>query len=504
MKLAGCYASTDLSWLRLITESGTQSWRAPDGISDVGEGDPTTARGLRKTADEAARWVAQQPSSRKRLGAVVLDVDESLCVWLKAASSAAPVLTSAMRKRGEDWGDVGAAWTVEPLVAQTPARKRPFKRSKTTGEAAKGSSGVAALNIPDALIRLWLDGLDRSGVRVDAVMTLWHAMAQAEAPAGGQEGARPGMRAIVLVEEERLTWAWADGADLLTGGVVALESAPTPEPSPDSREQPVGESLSPIERASRRLSLDWLSWGSQLGASPSRAVVVGPAPGARQLRSALKLMLPDLEFVEVERADPAAWVISSAMDRRVWLVPSEAQSRTCLTRLTTRPTRAVRARYMWMALALGLLAAAAAGVGWRVNSLAHAWQTEAENRYSQARQAALNRFPALQGTRNIVMALEGEYQKVATQKPFEPPPPPPPIFDEISRVLDLLGSHESVRLQRMDLEQGRGGDLQFTVPDERLGVQLLIELSPEGSPVKWERRANNNLERQLSLVGVWR
>ncbi|MCA9292975.1 MAG: hypothetical protein KDA20_04090, partial [Phycisphaerales bacterium] len=227
--MSGCSAliPTDLSRIDLLRNgSPGEHWIASPS------GEAPDADALRRRVNESSLWCARQCGNRKLTA--ILDVDEAACRWVHAPSTAAPVVAAALKNQGEEWATVAPLGGVEPV----------------TSGSADTRDAVVAITMPDAMARLWLDGLDRLGTRVTNVATLWHAAVSAwnNAPAGT-------LQAIILVDHtKRLVWAWCDGGELVTGGQLRLSTPAKPAEAGPS----AARDLAP--GAVARLALDWTAW----------------------------------------------------------------------------------------------------------------------------------------------------------------------------------------------------------------------------------------------------
>ncbi len=233
----------------------------------------------------AARWIAQQfaqaPGSPKSRGLTIcLDVDGGRCAWLSPASAdaeavRAAALAAAAGAAGvvggggsspspdepgsvgpgmgavwsSEFGEVGLDLSVQGLDGLEPAG---------TNGPALPRTRLAALAVPDVPVRVLLDELDRLGVEVRAVTTLWHLLAsawdpaQAEAHSAGVLGAAGNGRkdsavistsepvsAVVLLDPAgRLCWAWSRGGRLIAAGSQRLRTLELAKAAPS---MPMGD-----------------------------------------------------------------------------------------------------------------------------------------------------------------------------------------------------------------------------------------------------------------------
>ncbi|MBL0926797.1 MAG: hypothetical protein IBJ11_03985 [Phycisphaerales bacterium] len=519
------HVRSDLALLRLAGSEGSAQWTAP--VAPVGDAAGQLIA-LRGRASDGADWLATQRAARKGLAAVVCDVDEALCIWLKASSTAAPVLSATLRSASQDWGDSLPIGTVEPVHAPEAATGSRglfgFGGSGPGRAPRKSASFLPVITLPDSLLRLWLDALDGRGVRVGPVMTLWHALAAAwDERAGGGADDRSVTAVIAADGERRLVWAWSDAAGLLCGGVTALEG-PRPEPAaagtagPEAAQQPEPES-DPWAVARRRLSLDWLTWASQIGRRPERLVVVGPR--AQEIAGHVRSSFGSVATRTAGEADPIGATLlrlSETLERSP--SPAPGDGKRALARLTARPSRALRARYRWGAAALAGLGLALAGGGWQLRRAGAAWSeagfTLTATANKDAREVFKDLAPGL-----VVPQLEAKLAAEQAKPRFEPPKPPPAIFAEAVRVVGILedprnanarpddgeaageaGTRPSIRLQRLSMDAAQNIELVVSVPDRTVTAQILTGLRGAGRHADWETSQTGDFLKPL-FRGNW-
>jgi len=514
-----CYLKADFSLLRLIGEPS-----ATLAVPALPEGE-VSARALRQQAEQAALWVSRQPGVRKRIGTVVVDVDEALLTWLRVASIAPPLINSAIRAQCEEWGDLLPLTSFEPLVdaaAQSP-KPSPLKLRKR-GEARAqaeldGPVGLGAICLPDGQLRLWLDALDGLGVQVDAVMTLWHAAARAfgdgassPAPAGDSslaQGPTPGVTAVVLVEpDQRLVWCWCRGDDLIAGGTAVMPkpgAGPGPTEADPESAAPGRDASASTDAVVSRVSLDWLTWASRLACTPDRIVLVGPH--AEQVLKILHDRWGSASIKHVRSDDPVNEVVRRAAARPLGAEVLRASSRRIMTRLTRRPNRAVRWQYRLAAAAIVLLAVGVLLLGQRLGNASTRTQTAVYSVATQTRDEARQRVPEVTPTGDILRQLE-QVDLSTKPQPFRAPPPPLKIFAELSRILEILGGYEDIKLRGILLSPQNQGqcELQIITPDRRTATEIFEALRAPGKLVNWERRESVGAPEaltQLVLRGTW-
>lgn len=468
MSGACCLIKADLSRVRVRTEQGLEHWTA----SDLSPGDAPTAGILSARARVAADWIASIPGARKKLGAVCLDVEDIRCRWVRATGTAAPILSAATRGLDQDWEQAVLPERVEPVLRDDAGAQ--------TDRASGGGGGYAVLTVADALPRVFLDELDRRGVRTGEVLSLWHAMARAWDDA-------PGARLVCVLlgtDDGRLLWSWSRGGRLLAGG-----SAPIAAPTPRDRENEPGdadEDESPETRAARRVSLDWLTWSVQLGLSPDLVVAVGAT--AARAAGALGEQWEGVAISGVDAPDPVAQTLE-----RVMRAPSRDTNdpRWALVALSARPTRATRKAYRLGALALLALAAATIGLGVRLSGASASTRDAARTLTDEARQRVVSRMPAAESQPSIDLFLQQRIAQLQQGAKFRPPPGPPPMYEELERLMGVIDKLEGVVLQGVAFLPPPGtSEFTVLVPDTRTGEELKKELRDLPMAVSWtEQRA---------------
>jgi hypothetical protein len=498
---------------------------------------PTNAREYRKLASETSHWLASQPGTKRRYAGLIVDIDECICRWVKGASAAPPVLTAALRQQSLEWGDAGHIGFVEPVTDTRATAKRPplpfaslLSRKaadsvdedalSTTSSDPAGLSlsdaeapqhGCVAIALPDALVRLVLDGLDKHGVRVSAVLSLWHALAALTDRTHEAAGSETEPEAVVAIEPgRRVVWAWGQRGSLLAGGSVWLESA--------SGEADAVAASS--ERAVRRLQLDWLSWAAQLGVVPGRVRVLGPAehPFGRALAEVAASATPGMA-VSHEAHDDGVHAVAQKLSVRPR--PQRAtNARQALTRLSARPNRATRQRYFTIAASLVLTAVAVTGVGYRFSQQGRAWSSAIVqvNADSLKTASVLVQRAGVPGSGLTPSAVEAELNTELARLRQRPQPrplrQPNDIVGAIRQSLEILKRFEGeVTIEHMRISDNtdnvgmKSCIITLNVPDIRIGVSIYEAFRNESTDINWDRsasRQNSNNDKRLQLEGTWK
>ncbi len=519
MPSTAVFASTDLSTLRLLTDGGSLTWSAAPTAPGSDSNSPAdqTLEAVRARVSQAADWIAADVAAARQLSLVCLDIDQTSCLWLRSPSREEPAVIAAARAASQDWGASLQNGSFQGLW-DDPAQAD--ESTDASGQSGAGSQSALAslralmnrsqkrlslaaqgvvISIPDAIARLWLDALDERGVRVDRVLTLWHAMAIGWSPADPTRTPDPkDITGVILLDRDRrAVWAWAREGELLAGGQIILPRAVAPREGEERLPEP-----SPALAASR-LSMDWLTWSTQLGSTPTRFVIVGPK-GA-ELAKALSERWPGASTAScIPSSDPIDDTVNRA-EAEVRKQALDSHPRRVLVGLTHRPTRAVRARYRWFAVALVLLALSLAALAWRmqrasVDLLEMADRTRQEMRL---RIESLN-DPALVSTRSPLMTLESELIRLRAKETIRLPEPPRPIHTEIMRALAVLSQYDTVRLTQLNIDSRQQSQLQVIGLDRRMTEELAIKLEQLGGSLAWSRATRGGTSDQpVMFNGIW-
>jgi hypothetical protein len=361
---------------RLLSERSDESWTAGPSVN---------ADAAELAAEDAARWIRDrlaETRTPKRLDTLCLDLDGAVCSWVKGRDADADLIRSAVE--GADTSANDADDGLDP--AQTPGiadrlPRLPMEVSYDLLVSGEPTDRAGVLAAPDAPARLLLDRIDHAGVRVERVITLWHALAEAwdpgarqsHAPSRTQSGnASPTIvasdhppAAVVAIDHDaaRLVWTWSRTGVLLACGSIRLKRdrhshqanlQPNPQANPQANSQPDGPRVvqpGPVaevhEHDIARLAADWLGWSAQIGICPTRVIVVGQ-PGPRgmtagEIGTGLTRAWPGALTDLVGCDDAVAETLRRTLD---------ARHINAFAPLTERPTRTHRSAYRWTALAL--------------------------------------------------------------------------------------------------------------------------------------------------------
>lgn len=513
MTALACHIASDLTTLRLAGEGADLTWRAPRRESSEESEATPAGPGVRERAEQAADFL--RDALRRRggaLGTVCVSVDEAMCSWLSAPSAEQQVIAAAMRRRASEWNRDAMGESVQPLTPPTPSRglsqmtllPRSKRAAASEGDDAAndrppGASSMAHLAVLEALdgpLRLWLDALDRRGSRPAGVQTLWHALASVwavdsnevgEERAAGQanEDGEADLVCVLFRErDDRLVWAWGSEGNLLAGGGAADSPAQPREKRPGETTAPDAES-----RAGDivgRLSLDWLTWSAQLGRAPGRMVIV--APDASDLADEFASRWPETETRPVETPDPLGLLLE-----RLSSAPPRADAddpRRSLLSATHRPGRAHRRFYRAASLAIALLAAGVASIGWQAQRSAAALRDEQSRMRAEFQRIVAAVAPNLADTTSAqadpVGTLRSELALARQANPtISEPDPPPPIKAEMERFLSAVAGIEGLTLEVVSIDERLA---QATVASEGFapGEGLLNALRDEPGRIRWQ------------------
>ena len=396
-----CYLSrTDrgdaLAGVRLVGEHTEDTWQAPVNR----DGEFEAVEHVRLGAHAAGEWVAHALRAgrrRRSIDTVCMDVDGSSCTWVTAPSERRAMVAAAYAQAGEDEDLATSAGlsTVEPM-SSVPA-----------GTGAERRVGLMA--VPDSVARLFLDELDRRGIAVRRVCSLWQVMAEVWDPSGpGADVAHSRLRedrivaedapasALVLVEPGgRLVWVWSVSGEPIAGGSIRLRA------SAEGR-----CFVEPWDIA--RLGTEWLAWSTQTGCAPRRVLVIVPPldtegdPGglsAAEVGEHLGRAWPNASIDLAVESDP----VGETLVRAVRVAEAGAVEDEGLAALTRRPGRTHRSMYRWWAAAL---LAGAGTLGAMASSL-----------YRRAG-AIEGRLGAIEERQREILRASASHQDLASEREF--------------------------------------------------------------------------------------
>ncbi len=366
--------------LRLIAAGLTRQWNAPEGRSvssiDGGAGSAVMA------ARAGAQWIAETLDAvgLKRLAALCLDSEGSICTWISSSSAEPSVVKATIVQSGAEsdgsgagvgaarllamadggaGGGVGMDTSVQALATLEPesgGSSRMSLKKKAPAELPR-KQRLAVLAVQDAVARVLLDELDRLGIETERVVSLWHAMAgawdrsQAASLSDRLVSAQSPGGAVILVEPAgRLVWAWTRAGELVAGGTMRLatRARAADEPASESlatRDAGVARAIAPENTEAAlavdfthsdagRLAVDWLSWSAQLGHCPERVVCLSVPSLGDPEKGETGGLGPEALFANLAKAWPGATIdgavhqdpIGATLARLAGLGPEEHRS----------------------------------------------------------------------------------------------------------------------------------------------------------------------------------
>lgn len=437
-----CFIQPDLSVVRVRGGGVDKSWAAPPESTQTNTSPLARAH---ERARQAASFVAGALGRSKKLGTVVVGVRGAICARVSAPSAAPEVVAAALAKREREWaGEQGATGV---YVLSDP------RRGRNDPDAARQHT---VIEMHDALVRLFLEELDRRGLSPETVQSLWHALA-ASAPRS------PDLTSVVLEHNESVVWAWSRDGGLVAGG--------------SARAGVAGEAVP------RRVRLDWLSWGTQLGAAPGEIIVF--AESTDVIADDIAAVSPGVRVSARAGSDPLAAVLDAAAR----VEPAPDDPRACLSELANLPGRAHRWLGVWGAAAVLLLAVAVLFLGIRQRQTAH----EADALAASIRATVRDRVAAIEPRFADDPAPERALRSLLAEerersKPIEAPPPPRPIAEELARLTAalaaVLGEHDDADARLIKIDEVNG-EANVFVPDFATGEAILDRLRATQGAMRW-------------------
>jgi len=552
-----------LAGLRLVGPRSAERWSSPfaaaNGSRDRGaENDEAVldpAGDARATARDAAAWLAERLKAERagrRIDRLVIDADGAVCSWV-SATDAEPRIVRALVTQHAGGGEADlrddaagdehgpgrfpnlpdGELTVQPLAEQD---ERPIsasgdalaslrRRFTSLGSDADAEDGgprrLPVLAVPEAPARLLLDELDREGVEVGSVGSVFNAAAavwDASARAAGASGDDPlvatagGCTAVILVDPAgRMTWCWsvrggvvAAGSARLAGGVARPASSSTALDRSRSHagvdlEQPPSVRITPGVMA--RVSTEWISWAAQLGVVPTRVAIVAPCSAlevgpagsngaggldATGVAAALRRAVPDATVDLVDDDDPVGLTLRRLAELHDDASPAVARTpgdmRRSLTALSRRPGRAHRAMYRWSALAFVAAGAALSTLTWHLLQRAEAFERTAATLSNQRRALLEDVDPSLIVSPFPARTIEDRIRSAGSGGVALDAPPP--ILRELETLSFVLGV-ESYTLSSLSLNPF-AASFTVNVPGIAEAEQLSESLRSIGqSSINW-------------------
>jgi hypothetical protein len=511
--------------IRLIGQSSEERWNT---------GDAPRAAGHASAIEEGAAWVAERLGQTRAAGAlemVCLVVDGGVCAWVSSPSRDETAVAAVARMgptRGlddagfaaESTGSGGASaitfFAGNPLDSSVQALVEEEVEDSGGGagllalvKGRKKKSAVVVERLPvlatvDVPARLFIDALDRLGVRVVSACSLWHALAMAWDASSDVAGASAEdtsesesvaatdapATAIVLIDPiGRLVWSWSRAGKLVAGGSMRLRVG-----------GPTGEGVSYGRAEVARLSTEWLGWSLQTGFSARRVVCVVPDasatgnPQASEFGEALGAAWAGATVDLAVHDDPVGATfarIAKGLEGTAAPVGATEPTRG-LTTLAARPGRANRKLWLWSALVMTAASALLGVIAWQWKREAVDLERTAEGYRIKWRDEAGKVYPdaltlAAAGAGGPIMSLKTEVERRRAELMPVSPEDSMPILQELETISLVVGAGDFT-LERLDV----GSDLVrvvVVVKDTASAEALQMAMRRiEGSHVEWSEQ----------------
>lgn len=478
---------------------------------------------------QGAAWIkgSLADDERRAVSLLCFDADGGAWTWLSPPSadprivetslrqSGGEALLSGLDRQGEEMEGQGIAPDLTTpgatgLVLLAP----PVTKGAKAGAPGPGDQRIPVLSMRDAAARLLIDELDRIGVPVGSVTSIWHVMSAACDPLGPGLGrldqaedalqSAPCVGVVILEPRGRLTWCWTAAARTVAGGSLTLPlRAGLPAPSDD---------------VFHRLASEWLSWSMQLGLAPGRIVCLCAPTSpdsldARGVGEALARASGDAPVDLSESDDPGAVLLARLAGLSPQAVSPPADPRRALVHLAHRPGRAHRAMYRWAALGMFAGAVVLGSGAWLLFSAAGR-----EGRAAQAFTARTTEIfkgyvpnqPA-QGSIAVLRLREELQKRRAAAQPPQGLPRAKPIINELDTIMFLVRSFGpgGMELQSVSLNDGVV-QLVVTAVDTRMYEDFRAGLSGiSGSNINWgmpqtKPAPGDATKVHCTFTGTWR
>lgn len=529
--------------LRLVGGMLDESWSPPEG--DAFE-----------HASGAVQWIGDTLADRSGsggLGLICVDTCGGVCGWLRPPGDDPRVIetiirrsdgrvltgTDAVAESDEDdffqptseqslLPDVSTPGSAGVQVLADPAsdrskgsatgsiRDRLTRKGGPQNAPADPSRRVAAIALRDAQVRLILDELDRRGIEVGSVISLWHAIAEAWDPAGplgvrkksdGENGAIVAesglLTAIVLIDPAgRLVWVWSEGGDTVAAGALRLPGS--------------GAQASPEPPDASRLVADWLGWSVQMGRGPDRVLVIvhedepasPTALSPAAFGSAIGKRWAGASVDVAVFKDPIGETVRRLADRRSEVTSPPGDPRRSLVDLSNRPGRAHRRLHLWsgaamlvLALALGLYANKLSGAASEHRRIATEHRRQSTEVYREHLAEPASGALAVQRMREHVEQVR---RRVTAPSGL---PPTMPVMSEFDALALLLGMYGPQGLEVRNLQITQiSGSMTVLVNDLAMFDEFRQALRQMGgSRMNWSfaTPTQQGEKVSLSITGRW-
>ena len=487
--------------VRLIGLRADEAWHA----SKSGENGFTPAQHVSIQCDEAARWTVERlrEAKSRRLDVLCVDACGAGSSWLSTPSRGPAVVQAAYRQLGgfglDRAGGADGAWdSAEPAI-------QPLASTGAASEA--GNVRIGAIAQHDACVGLYIDRLDRTGVRVPCVLSLWQALALAWDPSASPSAATSSRQttvtAIVMLDPAgRIVWVWSQAAEPVAAGSAWARRAGS------------NEGLAVSQPVVSRLSADWLAWSAQVGRTPERIVIVTPGFDSdptgishSQFGEALSALWPDAPLTMGVHDDPVGATLARLIDSDALHGADAPDSAKSMTRLTRRAGLAHRSMYVWAGAALLAMSAG-------LIALSAKWLM-ASGRVDSERLALANNAVDYARDYNQKLAqsmfLSREIDAMISQRVGGPVktdfPPEQPILEELSIISGVLSGFASegdeFKVNEISLSSASRPRIECVVPNVAFGETLYSFLKDESDThINWELKFRPNTT-VLTLDGTW-
>lgn len=504
--------------LRLIGERYEERYSVPEEASAI-EGVQFAAEWLRARIDENAGG---------NIGLLCLDPRGAVCSWLDVPGADTSVVRAAVRQKPAGaWGDwssmpaLEAAETVESLVPAGGSSLEPLddaQLARSNGQGLiigrkkaeddqPGSRRTAVLAVGDLPVKLLIDALDEMKIEVSQVTSLWHAIASAWDPAAEiREESDPLVSvsrvdtAVMLVEPDgRVQWAWCDEGKLLAAGSAMVEPDAFID---DEKARSFGTG---------RLAMDWLAWSAQLGRSPRRVLCLvdqdeGDTPGAGAFGQAISSVWPSASVDLLRVDDPILTTFLRLQERTPGgKIKRRAHETQPISSLVSRPGRAHRGMYRWIAGVILIGAVGLAVFGVKLRSSAEEATKRAADLTAETNALIVSELGTNADPMYPILSLQSAIDTLQTQQQggdFDKVHPVLLSVDEIAVFLEYMNG---VKLSRLQVDQ----TLNYleldaeTTTDAETAPNILIE---NAKYVNWgnAKVIQTSNKTRVTVQGHWR
>jgi hypothetical protein len=486
--------------------------------------------------EDGAAWVKKELAgtrSTTSLAMLCLDVEGGVCSWL-SSPSANPAVVAALARQGgsaesgarsggsalEFYAGDAFSSSVQALDARegngagVSIRKRTERRKLNAGNTQR----LAVLAIEDVPARLLMDAMDRQGVPVESVASLWHIMSAAWDPGTPRPGTgesdaivaeSAALTAVLVVDPAsgRLLWSWSRAGRLVVAGSMRVRHGVV---APDAIVEE-GAALPPAvlygpEEVSR-LATEWLSWAVQVGQAPSRFVCILPdAEQAGEFGRAVGTAWAGATVDVVTKDDP----VGATLHRITNLLENtplkdEPDPRAGLVDLSRRPGRQHRRMYTWWSGAIAAGALVLTVLGWQLGRTAKDSDAAAKAWTEQGRAAIKEVFPEAL----VPRPGESPYKRFKDEldkqeraaKPLDHADAAMPVLEELETISLVLGN-SGYAIESVDLDSKGLPRVTTVTASTRDAEDLLDALKRVSNShvVDWTFTPSNKQEGEVTKV----